>query len=180
MREVAAWIGKGKIESAKIAAGCTIAAVIFGITHDQFTARICPEYFTVFHPHIFATTSPTLLGIGWGIVATWWAGAIVGLLLVIAARFGSRPQLDARDVAPLVLWLVAVMAVCALVFGIIGYVWAPKPPWLSEALPPAKIRGFLADWWAHSASYASGFLGGLALCVIVWFKRRQMSICQQS
>lgn len=167
------------MESAKIVAECTIAAVIFGVVHDQFTARICLEYFTVFHPPVFATTSPTLLGLGWGVVATWWAGAIVGLLLTIAARFGSQPKLNARDLALLIMRLMAVMAVCALVFGVIGYLWAPEPQWLSEALPPAKIRGFLADWWAHSASYASGFLGGLVLCVIVWFKRRHVAISEQ-
>lgn len=174
-----AWISKGKMESAKIVSGCTLAAVVFGIIHDQFTARICLEYFTVFHPPIFATQSPTLLGLGWGIVATWWAGAIVGLLLVIAARFGSWPQLNARDLAPMVFWLMSCMAVCALVFGVIGYFWAPQPQWLSLALPTEKSRAFLADWWAHSASYASGFLGGLVLCVIVWVKRRRNAISLQ-
>src|SRR5450432_1986345 len=60
------------MEALKIAITCVIAAVLYGIVHDQITARICIEYFTVFHPPIFHTQSPTLLGIGWGIVATWW------------------------------------------------------------------------------------------------------------
>jgi len=159
------------VESLKIVAGCVLAAMLYGIIHDQFTARICVEYFTVFHPPLFATQSPTLLGLGWGVVATWWAGAIVGLLLVIAARFGSRPQLPARALMPLGYRLMAGMALCALVFGMIGYFWAPIPRELYEVLPVEMHRRFLADWWAHGASYGSGFLGAVALCVTVWVKR---------
>ena len=120
------------------------------------TARICVEYFTIFHPPLFATQSPTLLGIGWGIVATWWAGAIVGLLLLIAARFGSRPQLPAKAFVPLVLRLMGGMSICALVFGAIGYFWAPMPSDVQEVLPVELHRRFLADWWAYNASYSSG------------------------
>jgi hypothetical protein len=41
------------MEALKIAFTCVIAAVIYGIVHDQFTARICLEYFTVFHRQSF-------------------------------------------------------------------------------------------------------------------------------
>jgi hypothetical protein len=58
------------LESLKIILVCVASAILYGIIHDQFTARICIEYFTVFHPPIFATQSPTLLGIGWGVIAT--------------------------------------------------------------------------------------------------------------
>jgi hypothetical protein len=39
------------------------ATVLYGIMHDQITARIRIEYFTVDHPGIFGTDSPTLLGL---------------------------------------------------------------------------------------------------------------------
>ena len=97
------------MESIKIVLLCVIASVVYGIVHDQFTARICLQYFTEFHPPIFNTTSTTLLAFGWGMIATWWAGAVVGLLLVIAARFGTLPQLTARDLFPMVMWLILVM-----------------------------------------------------------------------
>ena len=71
------------MEAVKIALTCVIAAVLYGIVHDQFTARICIEYFTVFHPPIFHTQSPTLLGIGWGVVATWWVGAFFSVPMII-------------------------------------------------------------------------------------------------
>jgi len=88
-------------ESAKIVLLCIVAAVVYGIIHDQITARICIEYFTVFHPPMFATQSPTLQGLGWGIIATWWAGAIVGVLLRSAARSGPRNKMTAQQLFPL-------------------------------------------------------------------------------
>jgi hypothetical protein len=122
---------------------------------------------------VFATNSPTLLGIGWGIIATWWAGAIIGLLLAIAAREGSRVKLTVREIAPLVIRLMIFMAVCACVFGTIGYFKGSVPRDVSVLLPKEMQRRFLADWWAHGASYGSGIFGGLTLCVIVWFRRGQ-------
>ncbi len=163
------------MESIKIVCTCILAAVVYGILHDQVTARICVEFFTVFHPPVFATTSPTLLGIGWGIIATWWAGAIIGLMLVIAARFGSRPCLVARDLIPSIAILMCTMAICAVVFGIVGYLWAPLPPYLAEAVPVPMQRRLLADWWAHGASYGSGFVGGMVLCAVTWFRRVKLS-----
>ena len=83
------------MEALKIAVTCVIAAVLYGIVHDQFTARICIEYFTIFHPPIFHTQSPTLLGIGWGIVATWWVGVFFASLIGAAciSRFARRKSL---------------------------------------------------------------------------------------
>jgi len=163
------------VESIKIVLGCIAAAVLYGIVHDQFTARICVEYFTVFHPPIFATQSPTLLGIGWGIVATWWAGAIIGVLLRSAARSGARNKRTARQLVPLVVRLLICMACCALLFGTIGYFWGSLPADVSEALPQELHRRLLAVWWAHNASYASGFVGGLVVCAIVAVNRRRDS-----
>ena len=42
----------------------TLAAIAYGVVHDQVTARICVEYFTIGHPPVFRTTSPTLLALG--------------------------------------------------------------------------------------------------------------------
>ena len=163
------------VERLKIVFVCVLASVLYGIVHDQFTARICIEYFTVFHPPVFATQSPTLLGIGWGIIATWWAGAIIGVLLSTVAQSGPRNKLRAAQLIPLVTRLMVFMALCATLFGVIGYFWGSLPAEFSGVLPRNEERRFLADWWAHNASYASGFVGGLSLCVVVWIKRRRNS-----
>jgi len=78
------------MEFAKIVLLSIAAAICYGILHDQVTARICVEYFTVFHPPVFPTDDPTLLALGWGVIATWWLGAFLGVVLAISARTGRR------------------------------------------------------------------------------------------
>lgn len=80
------------MESLKIILLCILSAVLYGILHDQVTARVCVEYFTVAHPPIFHTTSPTLLAIGWGILATWWVGLILGVPAAVVSRSISLPM----------------------------------------------------------------------------------------
>ena len=169
---------RGLMEFAKIVLLCIFAAMIYGIVHDQFTARICLEYFTVFHPSIFPTQSPTLLAFGWGILATWWVGAFLGLLLALSARIGSKPKLTARDVSPFVALLLLIMGACAFVAGVAGYLLARRgliapPPFVAQT-PHLATANFMADWWAHSASYASGFFGGLAVCTLIYRRRSRL------
>jgi hypothetical protein len=146
------------------------AAVVYGILHDQVTARVCVEYFTIGHPPIFGTDDPTLLGLGWGVLATWWVGLILGVMVGAAARLGSLPKLPARDlIRPIILMMVAV-GLPALLAGITGHVLARQGVvWLvgrlADNIPPGKHAAFLADLWAHTASYGFGFLGGLVLVV---------------
>jgi hypothetical protein len=168
------------MEALKIAATCVIAAVLYGIVHDQLTARICIEYFTIFHPPIFHTPSPTLLGIGWGIVATWGVGAFFAVPMILAARFGRRPPLRASDLLPSITLLLAFMAACAVLFGITGYVLARKgvlaTDWLTFTTSPAMRCRFMADWWAHTASYASAFVGGVVLCFVTYRRRLRLRV----
>jgi hypothetical protein len=149
-----------------------LAAVLYGIVHDQVTARICLEYFTVLHPPIFgATHSPTLLAFGWGVIATWWAGAMIGVPLALAARLGSRPKLSARTLLPMIRILLICMAASAVIAGTAGFIWGEVPRSFASLLPPAMHQRCIADWWTHNASYASGFLGGVVMCVMAYVKR---------
>jgi hypothetical protein len=165
------------MEVVKIILFCVLAAITYGMVHDQFTARICIEYFTIGHPPVFHTTSPTLLGIGWGIIATWWVGLFLGVPLALVARCGSRTQLTVKQLMRPVLMLLCVMACMAMVAGFFGYFLAIRgviklPEFLASAIPTGHHVGFMADWWAHSASYLGGFVGGLVLIILSWFRRR--------
>jgi len=166
------------MEALKIAVTCVTAAVLYGIIHDQFTARICVEYFTIFHPPIFRTQSPTLLGIGWGILATWWVGVFFAVPMILAARAGSRPALRAADLLPSIACLLVVMAASAVLFGLTGYVLARNgvlaTDWLTFTASPALRFRFMADWWAHTASYGTGFVGGVVLCVMTYRRRYRL------
>jgi hypothetical protein len=156
---------------------CVVAAVLYGILHDQITARICVEYFTIGHPDLFGTDSPTLLGIGWGIVATWWVGLLLGTLLAFAARFGNRPKIEPRGLVSPVGKLLLIMAACALLAGVVGCLaarlhWIYLDEDLAAAVPASQHTSFLIALWMHSASYLVGFMGGLTLVVRTWQNRR--------
>src|SRR4051812_38888834 len=97
------------------------AAISYGIVHDQITARLCLEYFTIGHPLVFHTESPTLLAVGWGIIATWWVGLALGLLLACAGRLGNWPRVSARDLIVPTLVLLAAMGAGAAFFGYRGF-----------------------------------------------------------
>jgi len=149
-----------------------ISCVIYGIAHDQVTARICVEYFTIGHPPVFNTTSPSLLGIGWGIIATWWVGLILGIPLAIASRAGKWPRRDAASLVRPIAVLMLACGVCAFAAGVIGhYLAAGGKVWLLEPLasrvPQDRHVAFLTDLWAHCAGYFAGFAGGIILVVVI-------------
>ena len=154
------------------------AAVGYGILHDQVTARVCIEYFTVGHPRIIATTSTTILGLVWGVVATWWVGLPLGFMLALAARAGPWPKLNAADLRASVMILLVVMAICAALAGFIGYQFALAdqigfPSVWANGVSPDKRPAFIGDWWAHNASYDVGIIGGGVLCLITWWRRKR-------
>jgi hypothetical protein len=168
------------MQSLRIVLVAVAAAVGYGIAHDQVTARVCVEYFTVGHPPVFGTDDPTLLGIGWGILATWWVGLLLGVPLAVVASAGSRPKRSLRSLVRPIAWLLAVMAVCALAAGLTGWVLARGGAVflvgpLARELPPDRHVPFLADLWAHSASYFVGLVGGLVVLALVWRSRGRAS-----
>jgi hypothetical protein len=166
------------VETLKIILTSIGAGIIYGIIHDQITARVCIEYFTVFHPKVIESNSPTLLALTWGVIATWWAGAILGTMLAVAARAGSRPALNTSNLIRPITKLLAVMAVSALVEGIAGYTltrlgFVSAAAWI--AFNPSRDAVLMADWWAHTASYGSAFIGGSVLCVLTFCRRARSS-----
>lgn len=130
---------------------------------------MCVEYFTIGHPLVFHTNSPTLLALGWGIIATWWAGLLLGIPAALVSRAGSWPKSDAAQLIRPIFGLLVLMAWASLVAGTTGYllanaggVWLVEP--LRSQVPESKQVAFLADLWAHTAAYGVGFLGGITVC----------------
>jgi len=169
------------MKSVQIIAMATMAAIVYGVLHDQVTARVCLEYFTVFHPPVFATVNPTLLGLGWGVIATWWVGLPLGVVLALAARVGSRPsRLAAQDLVRPVVVTLLLVGCLAFLAGCVGWVLASRgavsvPPFVASRIPPSQYPRFMAAWWAHSTSYLAGALGGIVLAVVTVIRRRRIS-----
>jgi hypothetical protein len=153
-----------------------LAAITYGIIHDQITARICLEYFTIGHPRLIDSDSPTILGLFWGVVATWWVGLPLGCGLAIAARAGQKPKLNAAQLVHPLGTLLGCMFIIAAIAGLIGFLTARigifhlVEPMASE-VPAGQHIPFLTAGWAHSASYLSGFIGGVTLWIKTWRRR---------
>jgi hypothetical protein len=72
-------------------------------------------------------------------------------------------------------------AACALTAGTLGailarngVVWLVEP--MASAVPRDKHVAFLADLWAHNASYLSGFIGGSIIIFRTWLQRRRAAL----
>ena len=154
-----------------------LACVTYGVIHDQITARICVEYFTIGHPRVIPTEDPTVLGFVWGVIATWWVGVILGIPLATIARVGNGPKRTAVSLIPSMVILSGCVAILAVVAGTVGGIVASNGSvWLVGSLardvPSDKHIPFLVDLWAHNASYLGGFVGGIILMIRVWQTRR--------
>lgn len=168
------------MESLRIVTLCVAAAVAYGVVHDQVTIRLSLEYFTVLHPRLewlgAWAESPTVLGLAWGVIATWWVGLILGLAVAYVCRRGPEPRIAARDlVVPLALVLGG-MGLGAATAGYVGRQLSLSGavqlhPALASGIAPERLVGAVTALWAHSASYLLGTIGGLALAVHAWLER---------
>lgn len=164
----------------KIIGATILAFVIYGIVHDQVTARVCIEYFTIGHPHpaFLPDDHPTLIGLYWGVIATWWAGLPIGVFLAMASRLGKWPPLCVRDLLRPGLVVMIATGICALIAGIIGF-FAAEAGWVwmigraAQVIDLSKESAYLANLWAHTSSYAFGVIFSLGLCAwIIWWRRK--------
>lgn len=165
-----------------IIAMCVAAAVTYGIIHDQITIRICVEYFTIGHPRIIDSSSPTLIALAWGVVATWWVGLGLGILVAVAARVGRWPKLEPRVlVVPLALVLLFA-AVMALIAGEIGPdLYVPyRVSGLSSKIGEAAYKPYLTCRCAHTASYNAGAIGGVTMAAWIVYCRWRRRARQRS
>lgn len=163
-------------ETAKIILLAMGAAIAYGIVMDQITIRICPEYFTVAHPRILNTGSPTLAALGWGVASLWWSGLAAGIVFALAARAGSPRKLTWLHFVRPALVLLAVMAACAVAAGFVGGWLAstgqiPAVQAWGSFLPVEKQPAFMADLFAHALSYFAGAVGALMIALAAAWRR---------
>ena len=169
-----------RTQKAKVILLSVGAAVAYGIVHDEITARVCVEYFSLAHPPLFPFSSPTMLGLCWGAAATFGVGLVLGYLLAQASQSEGLPGMPIRAIVRPLLVLLAVTGLAAAVAGYIGYRLAESSvislpallpyDWV-ESLPRARQDRFLAVWFAHGASYFFGLVAGSILIFRIWNRR---------
>lgn len=191
-------VGQEALQAGSIMATSIVATSLYGILNNQVTVRICPEFFTqgfmrqrMYHWNgpvlrrarniIMNTESPTVIGLVWGPIATWWVGALLGIPVALAARVGSHNQISATElIKPLAIALAATGTGAAVVGGI-GYVTAwdlkfrekfiSRFPAAVAGVPATAMRGFITNAYAHQAAYAAGALSGLSVIGYILNKR---------
>uniref|UniRef100_UPI003752609C hypothetical protein n=1 Tax=Armatimonas sp. TaxID=1872638 RepID=UPI003752609C len=146
-------------EALKIIALTVGLSCAYGIAHDQITARVCIEYFTIGHfsPANIPWT-PTVLGLYWGIVATWWVGLILGIPLALCACVGSWPKRSAQELLRPLLLLLAITFACAMTGLVISRLtnFTAPPHLLPMVLNDDQAARFSADLVTHNISYGVG------------------------
>lgn len=153
----------------------------YGMLQDQISARLCPEYFTVFHnPLPGGVSDPTLVGIGWGFLGSWWGGLALGYAAGLTATLGKNPPLGPREllkpVGVLLLGVAAATAAC----GVSVWMYADAfeirlHPLFDAKLPPERHRGLFTVSCYHLVAYASAIVGSVLLCGWIAWQRRSLA-----
>jgi hypothetical protein len=166
---------------AKVILLCTLAAISYGIVHDQITAHLCVEYFTIAHPPLFHTESPTMLGFCWGIAATIGIGVVLGAVLAEVSQSQGSPPYPISRLGRRLVVLLGVMGLMAFLSGLLGFQLSRHsvvslPATLEYQIPPDRHDRFMAVWFAHCASYLFGLAGGGFLIFRIWLERGKPKI----
>lgn len=164
------------MKKTKVILLCVLAAITYGVIHDEITAHLCVEYFTVGHPPLFHTESPTVLGFCWGIAATIGIGGVLGAILAEVSQSTGQPPVPIPRLFHCLLILLATMALAACVAGLLGYELSSRsiisiPITLAYRISPGRHDQFMAVWFAHGASCLVGLTGSAILVLRLWRER---------
>ena len=142
-------------------------ACALGICLDLVTAHVAVEYFTIHHPQIVRTEQPWLLALMWGIAASWWFGAIAGVVLGV---INHRRQVPLRPhqilqwgaIACFVLWLIMIAILVSVL------IIANTIPENVRRPSFEYDRRIMAVAIAHQYEYVLGAIALLVLAVKTW------------
>lgn len=170
-----------------LVAGVALACS-YGIINDQITSRISWEYFyygkgladvlgSRIPPDSKALACAVLKV---GIEATWMAGLIVSVALLIANNpRPNRPCLHYRKLLGQLLFVALIAAICSIILGIVGYLggltWISSDfRWLvhENLMRPSH---FLCVFGIHLGAYLGGTLGAIISVRNLLVKRRRLA-----
>jgi membrane associated rhomboid family serine protease len=121
-----------------------------------------------------------------GVIATWWVGLSLGVLLALASRTGKKwKKLTYKDLIRPISILMTVMFCIAFIAGIAGFYLSENGivflrGYMAVRIPEKQHTAFIAVACAHLASYIAGFVGGIILCIKILMKRKALSCTETS
>lgn len=162
----------------------TVVAAIYGIALDQVTYSISPEYYTKFEFIQFDLanplaaqhmTQPRSAVVMVGVLATWWTGLIIGVVLGFIAFIFKDADTLFRSALQALALVFLVVIITGVTGGIYGHnVLAKKGVdwWLPEQL---KDRGaFITVGSIHWFSYLGGAIGIAAGVIFLLIKNYRL------
>ncbi len=147
--------------------GSTVLACLLGICLDMVTANVAVEYFTVHHPKVLSTESAWAMALFWGVAASWWFGAIAGVIIASINHWRRQPLEPLRIVkwnaiACLVLWVVMISILLAIM-AISSTIPMEKRPATFES-----DSRCVAVAMAHQYAYILGAIALIVIAVKTW------------
>lgn len=126
------------------------------IIHDQFSVHICPGYWQPpHHALIFGWPPPVVLGLLWGVWASWWFALPAALLLGWTTSAWER-----RKAVKVMAWTCGMILAGAFAFWGGIYLIARETT-MSNSDQILTATGFM-----HAYSYMASFLAIIAIAVI--------------
>jgi hypothetical protein len=162
----------------------TAVASIYGVGHDQVTYSISPEYYTKFKFIQFNLadalaaqhmTQPRSAVVMVGILATWWMGLYIGILIGVVAFVFK----DADTMFRCALQALALVLIVTILAGVAGglyghYILAKRGVewWLPEQL--VNKRAFITVGAIHDLSYLGGVIGLMGGVLFLLLKNHRL------
>ncbi len=161
-----------------------VIASIYGVLHDQVTYSISPEYYTKFKfiqfnlADAFAAqhmTQPRSAVVIVGILATWWMGLSIGIVVALFALFFKEPATMFPSAMQALGLVVAVAIISAAIGGLYGHYQLAKTGvnwWLPGQL--VDKPAFITVGAIHNASYIGGVVGLIFAALFLLLKNRRL------
>jgi hypothetical protein len=146
-----------------------LIAATYGIIHDQLTFTISPEYYTDYKFYQFGLvdnvnsvpSNPRLLAVLVGIMATWWVGLFIAVVLAsVGLIHKTGKQMFKVTIKAFLLTMVIafIVGLLGLIYGAVSFEPMYDSPWVPQyAIEMSRDYEMVGSM--HNFSYLGGLIG---------------------